>query len=217
MKLPVPPNWVPPNLWRPSWEQTRTACRQVALSPIALSAEVFEQVITRLRESHSNGGAHLAAFHVAPDEVFDWFASRNRLLEDSVLTSILSRPEVRHALPDLLIDPEPEDSADIPKTGFSADAKGFTFENPFLVDSHLAFALYNGGAYWEAKGDGSSEKQLALSFCREVFGLRYSDIAYYISYDAWTKWFSSIAWDWTAIIFDKREHNLWVLAITDTD
>ena len=77
------------------------------------------------------------------DTVFHWFASRNRLTEDGVLTSLLSRPEVRDTLPALLIPADTEQSVD-KQNVCTPDVNGFKFDNPFLFDSELAMQLYGG-------------------------------------------------------------------------
>lgn len=208
------PNW---EQSRPTWQETRSMSSSVQLAPVRLDSEAFESVLSRLRESHSNGGAYLAAFQVADNPTFDWFASRNRLLEDSILSTILSRPEIRASLPALGIPEKREKSDQTSESCPVGDANGFKMESPFLFDGHLAHWLFYGGAYWQQRGDGRSEKQMAIDFCKAAFDLRFSEMLYYISYEAWTSWFNGIAWDLTAILFDQRKRNLWILAATDTD
>ena len=207
------PNW---QQSRPTWDEVQEMCRRVQLTPMRLAAAIFDQVLSRLRESHSNGGAFLTAFHVSTNDVFDWFASRNRLLEHGILGSILSRSEIRQGLPELMIPAEWENNASAPACP-AADASGFKMESPFHFDGHLAQTLYSGGAYGQQRGDGRAEKQMALDFCESAFGLRFSEMLHYVNYEAWTDWFHGIAWDSTAVLFDRRQRNLWILAITDTD
>jgi hypothetical protein len=191
-------------------------CHRVQLTPVPLTSAIFGHVLSRLRESHSNGGVFLTVFHVSANDTFDWFASRNRLLENGILASILSRLEVRQALPDLMIPADSENSATAPSCP-TGDVNGFKMEAPFLIDGHLVHSLYSGGAYWKQSGDGRAEKQMALDFCEGAFGLRFSEMLYYISHEAWTDWFHGIAWDSTAVLFDRRLRNLWILVVTDTD
>jgi hypothetical protein len=99
-----------------------------------------------------------------------------------------------------------------------ASSAGFKFDNPFLLDGQLAQALYAGGAYAApSKIEGRAAKRLAMDFCKAVFGQRYEDVSLYTSYASWTPWFGGIAWDWTAVLFDRRERTLWILAVTDED
>ena len=93
----------------------------------------------------------------------------------------------------------------------------FRATSSFLFDGELAQALYSGGAYTSAVGNGRAEKENSLLFCEALFGLRLSEVWYGSSHSAWTPWFGNIAWDWTAILFDRRLRALSILAITDTD
>ena len=190
-------------------------CQRVPLTPVQLTSGIFNDVLASLRESHSNGGAVLAAFRISSDDCFDWYASRNRLLEDSILVSLLSRPEVRLALPELMIPSEADLIVNPPPCPIGAQV--FSMESPFLFDGRLAQCLHSGGAYWHKRGDGKEEKQLALRFCEAAFDLRFSEIQFYVSYNAWTRWFYNVAWDWTSILFDRNLRTLWILAVTDTD
>jgi hypothetical protein len=56
-----------------------------------------------------------------------------------------------------------------------------------------------------------------MEFCEALFGQRYEDVCLYTSCEPWTPWFAGIAWDWTALLFDKRDRALWILAVTDED
>jgi hypothetical protein len=100
--------------------------------------------------------------------------------------------------------------------GFANDGN-FQATSSFLFDGELAGSLYAGGAYTSATGDGRTEKENALAFCEALFELRFSEVQYYSSHEAWTSWFGNIAWDWTAILFDLRTRALSILAITDSD
>jgi hypothetical protein len=73
---------------------------------------------------------------------------------------------------------------------------------------HLAESLHSGGAYGQERDDGRTAKRLALDFCEVAFGLRFAEVLYYAGHTAWTRWFFGIAWDWTAVLFDRRLRNL---------
>src|SRR5262245_10999557 len=90
---------------------------RVALTPVDLPSEPFAKFIEHVRESHANGGAHLSAFDIGPDPVFDWYASRNRLYEDGVLEGFVTHPVVRRALAELRI-PESMQPTDASNSGF---------------------------------------------------------------------------------------------------
>jgi hypothetical protein len=209
-------------LLQPRWEQVKPTpeeaqemCGQIGLNVVRNSTDSIERVLSFLRKSHGNGGALFAAFRVGESEVFDWFASRNRLAEYSILATLLRRGEVQKELPDLLSSKRPGGD---PKSGCSiVSTDGFTMESPFLLDGRIAQALYAGGAYGQSELDSRTAKQLATAFCEELFEQRYSEIVLFSNFDAWTPWFYGIAWDWTAFLFDRRKRTFAILAITDTD
>lgn len=196
-------------------------CERVYLNPVHLASPAFDSVIERLRESHSNGGAFLKCVNIPPNPTFDWFASRNRLLEFDILSSLLRRSEMVKLLPEVIAPKssqvEMAEIASKENTCFLGDTDGFKFESIFLFDAHLAQSLYGGGAYWQPAGDGKAEKDLALSLCEAAFERRFADMTYFSNFNPWTSWFHGIAWDWTAVLFDRKLRNLWVLAVTDTD
>ncbi len=189
---------------RPRAEEVQLMCRRIGLSSVNLPKEPFRRFLYQLRQSHDAGGAHLAAFDVSTDRTFDWFASRNRLTEDTLIDSLVVHPTIRGALPDLSI---PEREVQI----------GLSPADPFLLDGRFAHCLYSGGAYWEPKGSGGNDKALAMDVCEAMFGLRYGEVSLAESSKAWTPWFHGIAWDLTEVVFDRRLRRLWLFAITDLD
>lgn len=192
-------------------------CAGVALEPRKIESSVIDTVLARLRASFSNGWAVFASLKVGADSTFDWYASRNRLLEFEILQSLLHRKSVSEALPDLMIPDEGPSSRET-GAGKTSNPTGFQHENQFLFDGQLAAQLFNGGAYSTPhRIEAKEAKQLAMSFCDALFALRYEDISLFTSYDAWTPWFYGIAWDWTAVLFDRRDRTLSILAVTDTD
>jgi hypothetical protein len=179
-------------------------CRRIGLTHVNLPEQPFGEFLRQLRQSHDHGGAHLAAFEVSPDNIFDWFAARNRLSDEDLIDSLVVHPAIRGTLPDLAI----------PELNVKS---GLTFADPFILDSRFAHCLHAGGAYWKPKENGKDAKTLALGVCEAMFGLRYGEIALIESSEAWTPWFYGIAWDLTEVVFDRRLRRLWLFAITDTD
>ena len=90
------------SLLEPRWEQLKPTaeeaeemCNQVSITVVRNPSDAIDKVLGLLRTSHTNGGALFAAFRVGESEVFDWFASRNRLAEYSILGALLRRDEVQ--------------------------------------------------------------------------------------------------------------------------
>lgn len=201
MDLLVPDSKEP----RPSVNEVLEMCRRIQLKRLAIPNEPFDRFLSVAREKYDNGGADLGAFEVGADRVFDWFASRNRLSDDRLLDWLVLNPAIVEAFPELQIPSEPK------------EGNGFGMFDQFLFDGALANMLYHGGAYSNATGDGRNEKQFALEVCDAMFGLRYGEISCNMNYSAWTPWFKGIAWDLTAVVFDRRVRRLWMLTTTDTD
>jgi hypothetical protein len=179
-------------------------CQRVNLTKVNLPEEPFSDFLGELRKSHGNGGANLVAFDVAQDDVFDWFASRNRLSDEGIVDSLLVHPVIRGSLADLGIPEFKVDSGLVP-----VDA--------FILDGRFASCLHQGGAYWTTTGTGKKAKALAMNVCDSMFGMRYGEISLLESSKAWAPWFKGIAWDMTEVIFDRRLRRLWIFALTDTD
>lgn len=212
------------DLLEPRWEATRPTleeaaemCRRVAVAPVESRLDAVENVLRYLRKSHSNGGALFAEFGIGNSAVFDWFASRNRLGEFSILHSLLHRKEVQDCIPELLMSGETVLTSGDCSISSIAGADGFSMESPFLLDGRIAQALYAGGTYGQSELESKSAEQLALAFWEELFGQRYSEIAVFSNFTPWTRWFHGIAWDWTAFVLDRRKRTFAFLAVTDTD
>jgi hypothetical protein len=199
------PDWNQP---RPTIKDVLEMCRNIGLTALEVPAEPFEKFVSKIRSERRNGGAYLNVFDVGPSPVFDWFASRNRLWDDRLLDWLVLHPTIAQSFPELRIPVSPrEDSLNT----------GFAMFDPFLLDGTFASLLYHGGAYSHAKGDGVTEKELAMDVCKSMFGLRHGEIVCNMNYGVWTPWFKGIAWDVTAIVFDRASRKLWMFATTDTD
>ena len=189
-------------------------CDKVSLTTVGNPTDAIENALSFLQKSHRDGGVLFASFRVGESDVFDWFASRNRLAEYSILTNLLRRDEVKKELPDLLLSKQ--HGGGIGECSI-VSTDGFTMESPFLLDGRIAQALYAGGANGQSELDARGAKQLATAFCEELFEQRYSEIVLFSNLSAWTPWFRGIAWDWTAFLFDRRKRTFAILAITDSD
>jgi hypothetical protein len=207
-------------LLEPRWDQSkptpaeaRDMCGKVSLTAVGNPTDAIEKVLGFLRKSHRDGGALFASFRVGQSDVLDWFASRSRLAEYSILATLLRRDEVQKELPDLLLSKHWKGGSEC--SIVSTD--GFVMESCFLLDGRIAQALYAGGAYGQSELDARSAKQLATAFCEELFEQRYSEIVLFSNLSAWTRWFRGIAWDWTAFLFDRRKRTFAILATTDSD
>jgi hypothetical protein len=185
-------------------------CDKVSLTAVGNPTDAIEEVLGLLQKSHRDGGALFASFRVGESDVFDWFASRNRLAEYSILAGLLRRGEMRRELPDLLLSKQ--HWGDVSECSI-VSTDGFIMESPFLLDGRIAQAFYSGGAYGQSELDARSAKQLATVFCEELFEQRYSEIVLFSNLSAWTPWFRGIAWDSTAFLFDRRKRTFAILRL----
>jgi hypothetical protein len=205
------PDW---NQERPSFDDAHAAVRKLAVTAEELDDPVFRDFQGQLSQRYTHaGGAYFAAFRIAADPVFDWFASRNRLNEGQILRRFLGHPAVRKSLP--MLSENPADFGQAPRGDLKAP--NFKMENSFLLDGKLAQLLYLGGPYWSSTGTGREEKELALTVCDVLFESRYAEMSLYNAYEAWAPWFKGIAWDMTSVLFDKRLRRAFVLVTTDSD
>lgn len=196
---------------QPDWNQDKPTPSAVSemltaleIRPIVLSDPIFETFLARLRSSHCNGGVHLFCFEVGASKVFDGYTAGNRWDCDGFVDTLLTHPVILNSLQII----------EAPQTFIT----GLTQKNGFLLDEYFANLLYRGGAYSPTpSGDGREEKRMALSVCNAIFGLRYGEVFYAVSYEPWTPWFYDVAWDGTVLLFDKRLRRLWLFVITDTD
>jgi len=198
------------NLLEPDWNQEKPSypevLRQIAsikLRPLEISEPILIEFLEKLRQQRNFGGAHLFGFEADPNDIFDWYTSRNRWSFDGLIDALMVHPAIRL-------------SADILKIPDTVTT-GFSSADPFLLDGHFAGLLYGGGAYTRCKGDGKEEKEFALAICNALFGGRYGEISMDESGAAWTPWFMGIAWDVSIVIFDKRLRRIWLFVATDTD
>jgi len=201
---------------RPELDEVLSMCDRIELKVIQARSDAVTQVLQCLRESHCNGGATFATVALGPDRVLDWFASRNRWLEWEILPRLLRREPITSFLAELQIG-SLQGSPGEGGTCSTSGTDGFCMDNAFLFDGQLAACLYFGGAYTRPVGDGRTAKQMALGFCEALFQQRFSEVSLFTSREAWTPWFHCIAWDWTAVLFDRRDRSLHILAVTDTD
>ncbi len=230
------------NQKRPTFALAQSMCQQISLELRPLVDPRVDAVLDRIRATYLNGGALFVSLNVGPNEVFDWFASRDQLSIFGILRQLLDRVEVTSSLPELDIQPLRSDDPalvihrlgdygplpqgmaafditedfEMPNSRYEGE---FQITSTFLFDGELAGALYSGGCYTRVEGDGRAEKERSLAFCEALFGLRYSEVSYYSTHSPWTGWFGNISeiYDWTAILFDRRTRTLSILVTTDTD
>ncbi|WP_179020054.1 hypothetical protein [Winogradskyella forsetii] len=159
---------------------------------------------SKFSETHCNGGIQLHKFQISDNSCLQWFASRNRLSEIYFIRRIFSRPELQNYRDDLKI------KNDKPKCKESQ-----WFSDIFDLTGIISRMLNQGGAYRNLNAKDAWES--ALNFVNEQFGNRFDEINRYTYNLEGSEWFYDIVWDYSTLLFDKRNNQIIIIDITDTD
>jgi hypothetical protein len=174
---------------------------------VPYSDERLQDLVMALRETHMNGGAKLACFEVQYDGPTPWhWTTTSDGAPDVDLSAFFASSELALALPELHTS-----------EGLLRDP-AWAWTGPFILDGQLTEILVNGGAHYRFKGPPKDAKRLAEGFCDAIFGERYHDVNRTLySGEAWSPWFSGVAWDSSWVIVDDGTQRIWLLCVTDTD
>jgi hypothetical protein len=164
----------------------------------------LEAVLETLRYTHVNGGAQVAQFQFDVEPAIRWFITRNRLPEGGFFRKFFALDVVQRRM-------------NIPPPVSTGDELGFRLENSFVATGRLAQTISMGGAYRSFEGSDAKVLELVNGFTEAAFNNRFSDVAAYLSWEAWSPWFKEIAWDATFFWLDKKSGTATVLVVTDTD
>ncbi|MFM6206083.1 hypothetical protein [Planktothrix sp.] len=192
--------------YRPSEEEIEEMWDELDVVSVPFKDPAINVMLEELRKVHLNGGAEFAGFQLSPHLVLEWFGSRNLLNEINFFEQFVTLPPVMESLSALEIETPLTTSLDL-----TEDTSAFT------LDGELAEILVLGGAYEKFKGTAKQAKTLGTKFCDALFQDRYDEIQMYITQEPWTEWFADVAWDVTWFGVDKRNYQIWLLCITDTD
>jgi hypothetical protein len=191
---------------RPSPQRVRDSLETIRLSKVVLTGPVATRVSNMLSERFVNGQTLLVALEVAPDPTFDWFASRNLLHQESILPGLFAQKMVEESIPELSLSPNFDQSSPL-----------FEVRSGIIADGYIAQLLFHGGCYWQSTGKGTEEKGVAAALCEELFQSRFNEVGLYIAHGGFLAWHIDVWWDYTVIMFDKRERLLFIVTVTDSD
>lgn len=192
--------------YRPSEEEIEEMWEELDVVSVPLKDPAIYLMLEELRKVHLNGGAEFARFQLSYHLVLEWFGSRNLLNEINFFEQFVTLPPVMESLSALEIETPLTTSLDL-----TEDTSAFT------LDGELAEILVLGRAYEKFKGTAKQAKDLGAKFSDALFQGRYDEIQMYITQEPWTEWFADAAWDVTWLGVDKRNYQIWLLCITDTD
>ncbi len=198
------------------WEQPRPSLTELMDSwaslewePAPLNSSAVDTYLTEVRTTHINGGYLLGRWRATRySDVTAWFAARNRLDEYEMHRLLFDSPIVRRDLSSLEI---PAGLDRVP--GGLKEVPG----GALILDGVLATIIVQGGAYESFKGSAAEAKRLADEAVAALTQRRYEDFRVDQSFVPWTTWFSDVAWDHTLVLTDRRNAEMTVLCITDTD
>ena len=206
----------------PDWEDEssprdnlRRIWGEVRLEPVGVSGPAIDDCLEALRQTRTLGGVRLGCFHVPEHESFDYFASRNLLVdvdsgdEPGFARHFFSSPAVRSLFPEAGTAGLPgDDMLDFPPV--------LRWGSPFTFEGEIAERIFHGGAYRSFRGPPARAIATSRRFREAIYGERYTDVMPYTSHDRWHEWFHYVEHS-TWLLIDKRYRSIWLLCITDTD
>lgn len=192
------------NQEKPEGSQLTELWKTIKFIPIETWTNATEVLKEKISESHSNGGIQLHKYKIIGNPHFDWFASRNRLDEINFIENVLQNKNLQNYRDNLKIT---KDKPVFKLIKYSTDI--------YDLPGELARMLGYGGAYH--KVDPKTAWAVATEFVKEEFQYRFEEFnKFQIAIES-ANWFYDIAWDYSAILFDKRNYELIFLDVTDED
>lgn len=196
----LPENSLP----KPDEGQLNQAWQKLTLTRNKNWTPAARNLIEEFEKCFLNGGLKLDKFTLDIPPALVWHTSRNEFEDIHLLNKIARHPGLAALRSELQItDPRPE-------------LKNYACEfHLFSLAGQIAAHLSFGGAYAEC--DPLRAWKLATAFVAEEFENRFFEICYFPVRWKQAGWFYNIAWDYSAILFDKGKHEMIFLNATDTD
>ena len=199
------------NKEKPNFIERKLIWKSVRLFPLSDFGEATKLFMEKLSETHCNGGVQIHKYKIERNEHFEWFAERNLLGEISFVKNIITHADLTNYRKDLEIK---IDKLTFRK--FSEVRRYWGDSDIFTLPGELARVLAQGGAY--KKTHPYLAWELAKNFIEEAYQNRFDEV---ISFDTEiipvSEWFYNVAWDYSKILFDKRNYEIMFIDITDTD
>jgi hypothetical protein len=206
----------------PDWEDVssppadlRRIWGEVRFEPVEVSGTAIDHCLEALRQTRTHGGVRLGCFHVPEHKEFDYFASRNLLVdvdggdEPGFARHFFSSSAVRSLF-------SGAETAELPEDDMLDFPPVFEWGSPFTFEGEIAGRIFEGGAYKSFQGPPARAIATARGFREAIYGERYTDVRPYTSFDRWHAWFQYVE-HLTWLLIDKRYRSIWLLCITDSD
>ncbi|MCU4164633.1 hypothetical protein [Carboxylicivirga caseinilyticus] len=188
---------------RPNQQQSVDIWEKTILKPFDNWSNNAEILKEKIEYTHINGGIQLHKYKLTSNEHFNWFAYRNRLNKINFVERIISHKNLNNYRNDLEIEGIPE----IQMIKSCTDI--------YDLSGLLARILGYGGAY--NRIDPKEAWIVSNNFIKSEFENRFDEILQFVFSIKNARWFYKIVWDYSILLFDKRNNILTLLDITDTD
>ncbi len=195
------PNW---DQLRPTDEQIESLWDNITISPLNSWSKAAEVLKEKFKETYVNGGAQLHKYKITGNKHFIWFAERNRLDEINFLPNFFSHHELKNYREDLKI-----------KNNVPGNKGLKSPTDIFNLVGDLAQLLGHGGAYRNL--ESSEAWKVSCDFVNEEFQNRFDEVLSFYYFIESADWFYNINWDYSILLFDKRNYEITIIDITDTD
>ncbi|BDD03980.1 hypothetical protein [Aureibacter tunicatorum] len=188
----------------PSEEQIIKMWKDLKLTPLSQWSDSTEKLRLAFEKTHCNGGIQLHKFQISDNPHFHWFAVRNRLDEINFIKKLFQRPELKHYRKALKVE---NDKLKIKSFNWYSDI--------FDLSGIFARILGQGGAYENL--DAIKAWEVSTDFVKNEFGNRFDEFNRFSYETEGANWFCNIAWDYSFLLFDKRNNQVILIDVTDTD
>lgn len=177
---------------------------------VTVEGEGLDRYLLALAPTRANGTTRVVRLKAVDiDDEVSWFPVGTIAEANETFRSLFLSETARAALPDVLED-----------TSFPyRDPPVFhqASSGALMLEGELAGILSRGGAYVSFAGPDAEAKRLAAGAANDLLQDRYEDFRVFFSDAPWTPWFFDIAWDATWLLVDDANHEVTIIASTDTD
>jgi hypothetical protein len=191
----------------PQKEEIDKAWKEIEVKNVHINDTGILEFI-EIFETNFSGEVIFECFEISEQEVFDWFASRNRLGEIGFFEWFLSL--------ECVIKPFFPGEEDVDPSKLLTGKTNFQWSYSLTLDGEIAMSLFDG-VYRKFEGTCFQAKEIGMKFCNSLFGDRYEEINVYKSRTAWNRWFIDFIVDVSYLIIDKRNRLVYLLCYTDCD
>lgn len=178
----------------------------LVIKPLPLMSDIrVTEFLETIKSKYSNGNVLFYQFFVDGDKSFNFFASRNTLQEIDFINKFIFSKTFQNVAKEFTR----MDRIELSHSDWATDI--------FSLPGDLAKIIYHGGAYSQDHFSAEHAFTMAVNFTDAISGKRYADFNSWNLGSEWTDWFFNIAWDYSILLFDKKESIVTILCLTDTD